>query len=228
MAWTEQNDRTTIVRQLERRDLRFAADLHAAALPDGFFPRLGTGFLRTYYESFASSPTGVALVAEVDGSPVGALVGTTDDAAHYRFVTRTSGWRLGFRALAALLARPRLLLWFTRHRAARYCRGAVRLVRSRRHPGGSPPAREHEIIGKLTHVAVLAERRSSGAGAALVERFTELATAAACDRLVVVTRAGPASKAAFYQRCGWERAGTATDLDGVPFDRLELNPSPPR
>jgi hypothetical protein len=73
------------IRPLQPVDLPFAAALHAAALPHGFFARLGSPFLRVYYAGYLRSPYAVALVAERRGDvrePLGVLVGTLDTAAH--------------------------------------------------------------------------------------------------------------------------------------------------
>lgn len=208
-----------VIRPLHRTDLTFAALLHLDALGDGFFARLGVRFLRSYYWSFAVSPYGIALVADIDGSPAGVIVGTKDDAAHYRHVLRSRWWRLGSSGIVALLRRPRLLFWFIRRRARRYCRGALRLVLTRARPTGAR-VQPRAVIGHITHLAVAPEHQGTGVGVSLVEDFTIRASTNGVEALLVVTRSGPHGKAAFYERCGWLPAGRTTDLDGVHFDQL--------
>ena len=66
-------------------DFRRTSELHRRNLAAGIFPRMGIRFLRCYHETFAASPYGVALAARHDGELVGFLLGTVDNAAHYRW-----------------------------------------------------------------------------------------------------------------------------------------------
>lgn len=122
-----------------RSDLRATARLHRAQLPDGFFARLGSGFLSVYHRGFLDGPDAVALVVRDAGAVVGFLVGTTDNREHYRWLVRRRGPFLAARALAAMLTRPRLAVEFARTRVRRYLRGLIRLLRGR---GGAAPAIE--------------------------------------------------------------------------------------
>ncbi|GGI07746.1 GNAT family N-acetyltransferase [Egicoccus halophilus] len=127
------------MRPASRRDLRSTARLHRDQLPDGFFARLGPGFLRTYHATFRRSPDAIAIVTGEPGRPGGFLVGTLDNRTHYRFVVRRCAWRLALRGLLALLARPRMGWLFVRTRALHYARWVVRypLQRLRGADGGA-------------------------------------------------------------------------------------------
>lgn len=208
------------VRPLTAADDHFAAELHAAVLPDGFFPALGNRFLKAYYGSFRRSPHGIGLVAYADGSPAGVLVGTSDDEAHYRWVVRQAWWRLVGPAVVGLVRRPRLMTSFVRTRARRYLRGAARL--STAGEGTALPRSDHRI-GTVTHLAITDHFRSEGIGAALVERFIREARDAGTTRLQVVTRAGDDGAGGFYAAIGWRSAGTRTNLDGAPYDRFMMD-----
>lgn len=213
-------DRLAEIRRLGSSDLAFAARLHVEALPHGFFPRLGVGFMRAYYRSFQTSPYAVALVSTVDGDRAGVLVGTVDDDSHYKFMARRP-WLLAPAALAALIVRPRLAGWFLRTRLRRYARGVVRIVRSSTPaPNGASPAASGR--GVLTHLAVLEEHRSSGVGRALVHEFVRQATAAGATQLDVTTRADGGGAAGFYEALGWERVATRRDADQQAWLDLRL------
>lgn len=213
------------VRPLGRRDLAFAAGLHARSLPHGFFPRLGERFLRRYYATFLRSPWAVALVAESGGRPIGTLVGTIDDRAHYRFVARRCWFPLAAAGVVSLAQRPGVAWWFLRTRGRRYARGLVRLAGSRQPAGatagdaGKPAPRE----GVLTHIVVEEEARGSGAGGELVATFAASAKDRGTSHLRLVTDAREGA-AAFYERLGWTEAGQRSDLDGGTWSefRLEL------
>lgn len=48
------------IEELTPRDVEFSAELHRAALPHGFLPMLGEGFLRQYHRAFIASPYAVS------------------------------------------------------------------------------------------------------------------------------------------------------------------------
>ena len=209
------------VRTMTAADLTFAADLHAEALPDGFFVALGNSFLARYYEAFVASPHAVALLASVDDEPHGVLVGTTNDADHYRWVLRHRRLPLARAAVRALLTEPMLGIRFLRTRAGRYARGATRLLRRGARTTSASAA--GPTTGALTHVAVTSASRDNGVGTALVEAYIEAARGRGSRRLRVATRAdGGAGD--FYRRLGWSSAGSSRNLDGIEFELLTLEP----
>jgi len=117
------------VRPLAVADLAAAARLHAALLPHGFFVSLGLRYLRAYYGTFLASPHAIGLAADLEGQPVGVLVGTSRNAAHYRWVIRHRGLRLAVLGASAMLVRPAVAAWFLPHapsplRPPRAARGA--------------------------------------------------------------------------------------------------------
>ena len=206
-------------REMHRRDLAAAADIHYECLRHGLFPQLGRRFLRAYLATFIDSPHAVALVAVTHGGPVGFLVGTFEDADHYRFVLRRHGLRLALRGSAAILLRPRVALHFARTRARRYARAATRLaggaVASAASVAGVP-------TGVLAHVAVAPAGRGRGMGAGLVDEFAGRASARGLRALRLVTRADGQGAGDFYWRLGWQMLGTHGDRDGVTWARYRL------
>jgi len=215
-----------------RDDLRATARLHRELLPDGFFARLGAGFLRSYHRTFVRSPHGVAFVAGDQGDPEGFLVGTVRNRLHYRFVVRCCGARLALRGAFALLVRPRLAWLFLRTRAARYVRWALRYPLRRTGaaaPAGDAPAGEASPpadrtsdrtpradrlprpdpsapptgpVAVLTHVAVDERAQGNGSGRALVDAFLVAAREAGVAEARLVTDAGGSAEQ-FYERLGW-------------------------
>lgn len=209
-------------RPLQPVDLPFAAALHAAALPHGFFARLGSPFLRVYYTGYLRSPYAVALVAERHGDvrePLGVLVGTLDTAAHNRWVLRHHGLRLALAGAVALLTRPRELRLFLRTRVGRYLRAVAR-ARGRA-PAASPAPEGGAAMtaapAVLTHVAVTPAARGNGSGRALVQAFLAAARQAGRTEAQLVTLAEPGTGAGkFYVQLGWTVVRERPDHDGRP------------
>jgi ribosomal protein S18 acetylase RimI-like enzyme len=198
----------------------YSAQLHRVALPGSFFVALGPRFLACYHESFRASPHGVALTAWLDGRPVGMLVGTTGNRAHYRWVARHRGLRLTGIGVLALIRRPALLRHFLRTRAGRYVRaiGRYALRRASRTPGeapevdgGSPAGRK---IAVLTHVAVDDAARGHGLGRELVDAFVAEAAAAGASRAELVTDADNHDNHALYRHLGWTKIEERNGRDG--------------
>lgn len=204
---------TTVISALTPSDVDYAARLHAETLPHGFFARLGTPFLRTYYRSFTLSPHAVALVARQAEQPVGVLVGTVRNRAHYEWVLRSCGARLALAGAAALATRPHELTVFLRTRVVRYAKAAWRSRRPTkivRDPESEPDQRR---LCVLTHVAVDPTARGVGVGAALVEAFLAAGRAAGRTEASLVTLADDGASG-FYARLGWQPGPDRLDYDG--------------
>lgn len=215
---------TVAIRLLQKPDAEFAATLHRDALPHGFFVALGSRFLRSYYRAFAHSPAAVGLLATVDGEPAGILVGTVDDGAHYRYVVRHRWWTLLPSAVVGLLSHPSLAMRFLRTRARRYARGFVRLAR-RTSPAAPAAAKPAEAAaGVLTHLAVTAQSRGAGVGAALVAAYVDEARSRGARRLRTVTLADEEGAGGFYERMGWRAGPQRPDLDGRVWSTYTLDP----
>ena len=205
-----------VVRVLADRDIARTAQLHAQELPDGFFPQLGAGFLRVYHRSFIDSPHAVAFAAERDGRIEGFLLSVLAPASHGAYVLRRWGTRMALAAALGLLTRPRVLAVFLRTRVVRYARGLWR--RRRGSPAGkSNPPRPTWAV--LSHIAVDASCRGSGAGAALVGRLHEDVVATGAAGVVLHTEAdGPGP--GFYARLGYEDEGNVVGADGESWRRF--------
>ena len=202
-----------------RADIAFAAQLHAEALPDGFFATLGVRFLRSYYRMLATSPHAVLRVACIGGVRAGFVVGTTHDARHYRWLTRTYLWRMLPVGAVSLLRHPLVMFRFVRTRLPRYARGAVRLAR--RPTPATVPGRQ---TATLLHLAVVPASRGSGSGQRLVAEYVAVAADAGAVTIKTSTRSGPEGASDFYRNLGWRHTGATTDVDGRSFDLFELVP----
>lgn len=198
-------------------DLRQTSELHRRYLFAGIFPRMGPRFLRCYHETFAASPHGVALVARDGGVIVGFLLGTVDNAAHYRWVISERGMALARCGVVALVVRPQVAWSFVTTRFGRYLRRLRRHLSwsDRMHEpmptagdaGGSPQ------VAILTHVATAEAARRGGVGRRLVEGFLAQARArGAVEARLITARDGPA--AAFYAGAGWDPIADRRAHDG--------------
>jgi len=207
------------IESAEATDFRQTSELHRRYLSAGIFPRMGLRFLRCYHETFAASPHGVALAARRDGELVGFLLGTVDNAAHYRWVVNECGMALARRGATALLCRPHVAWSFATTRLGRYARGL------RRHISG--PARRHEPaptagtggvggspqLAILTHIATADAARRRGVGRQLVEGFLTQARARGAEEARLIT-ASDRPAVAFYTGLGWELVANRRARDG--------------
>ena len=201
-----------ILRVVELADVGRTAHIHAASLPGGFFVALGQRFLRCYHRTFLTSPAGGAILAESEGVTVGFIVGTIDEATHYRHVVRRDRWSLGARGLLALITKPRLALRFVRTRALRYGRGLVRLSRR---PAELPSEVTPLLTcGVLSHMAVEPSSRGAGIGATLLSAFEETACALGARTVRLSTATDNTAAQSFYERAGWQRSDVRSDVDG--------------
>jgi GNAT superfamily N-acetyltransferase len=207
-------------RPMQPRDLPFVVGQHLYHFPDGFFARLGTTFLTEYYRAFLTGSAARTTIAEIDGAPVGYLVGVTDPAAHREHVVQRHGRALVLKAVAAMLRRPSLGYCFVRTRAGLYARKLLR--RRRAHPPAPlTPTPSGGATAVLTHVAVTAGTQSHGIGSTLISRFEEQVAAVGCERLTLVTASGEDGAGPYYRRRGWEPLGERSTPDGLRLTTYE-------
>lgn len=202
-------------------ELARTAWLHERMLPEGFFARLGARFLRRYHEAFAASPEAEVLVAHDGAAPSGMLVGTYDNAAHYRWVLHRRAPLLALAGLGALLCRPRRAVEFLRTRVGRYARAVRRFVGRRRRRPAVTADDSAVRVAVLTHVAVAPEAQGAGAGRRLVRTFVERARRHGADEARLITPAeGPGPR--FYRSLGWRRLRSRRASDGTVVDEFVL------
>lgn len=209
------------VRAARGRELGRTARLHEQLLPGGFFARLGPRFLRRYHATFAASPLAEILVLDDGRAPAGMLVGTYDNAAHYRWVLRRRSPRLALAGLLALLRRPRHAVEFLRTRPRRYGRAVWRYLGRRRQPAPSASADGPGRVAVLAHVAVEREAQGDGAGRRLVRAFEERAREHGAEEARLVTPSGgPGPR--FYRSLGWHHLVSRRAADGTVVDEFVL------
>lgn len=208
------------VRPAQRAELDRTARIHERHLPSGFFARLGTRFLRRYHRVFAESPDAEVFVAQSPDGPQGVLVGTFDNAAHYRWALRHRGLVLALVGLVSMVRRPRLAKEFLASRVGRYTRAFARWLRPsrRRTTGAAEPARQ---VAVLTHVAVDPAARGRGTGRELVSTFVRAARRRGAHEVRLITPADGAA-ARFYRALGWRRLSRRRAADDTFVEEFQL------
>jgi GNAT superfamily N-acetyltransferase len=198
---------------MDTSHLPYVVSEHRRLFPDGFFTRLGPGFLAAHTRTYLTSPHATGFVAEVDGGPVGYVVGIVDPVLHRRHLLRAHGAGLAVRAAGALTVRPALTAHFLRTRLPRYARKLVPRRRTTEYavPKSLSPLGREAV---LAHVAVREEYRSFAIGRRLVERFTDFAVLAGCTRVSLVTAAGPGGAGPYYEQRGWQLRGESHTPEG--------------
>jgi N-acetylglutamate synthase-like GNAT family acetyltransferase len=198
--------------------------MHREVLGTEFLARGGERFLRLYHRAWCESPAGLALAAvDARGELAGVLLGTLEPALHYRWMARRHGFGLALRLLGHALAHPRFAKELLVTRAARYARGALRVIARRPGPTRGTAAQEkaaQEKEGEITHLMVAPSARGAGIGKALVHEALRAAEAAGVDHLVLVTRPELAASG-FYLHLGWLPYGELTSRSGEHFVRYK-------
>ena len=216
-------------RAMTEADLPFVVGQHRYHFPDGFFARLGEGFLSEYYRAFLTGSSVRATVAEVDNEPAGYLVGLNDPPAHGAHVIRRHGRALVLKAVVAMLSRPALGVLFLRTRAGLYARKLLRRrggSAGQNTPAPAPAAGSGQqprtgATAVLTHVAVVPDAQSRGIGSELIRRFDEEVAAVGCERLTLVTASGDVGAGPYYRRRGWQASGDRCTPDGLHLTTYE-------
>jgi GNAT superfamily N-acetyltransferase len=232
-----------VVRPLADRDLSAAVPLHRQVLDVEFLTRFGPGFLRRYYQAWAASPGGIALVATDGPNVVGVLLGATDPSGHARAMVRGHGTGLAVRMAAAAAVRPGLAYELAVTRSRRYARGLWRSLRrrpstsagagadadvgaapegtettSRHRSGGAAPssAAPSSAVGEITHLLVDPAARGGGIGRALVDAAVAECRAAGVSEVELVTPPDFAARR-FYERLGWVPVQDVVSQSGERF-----------
>ena len=203
-----------VVRPMATSEVGEAAGLHAAQLPHGFFPRLGTLFLSEYYRAFAASPYAVVVVADGGSGVAGVAVGVVD-GRHHQWVLANRGLRLAAVGALCVALRPWLLKPLVAGRLGRYATAVNRVRRRRRADAGvsnGPPA-----PAVLAHIAVDDAARGQGIGTRLVTEFLRAARDHGAGTARTTTLDGPEGALDFYRTTGWDVQTRATDWDGKPI-----------
>jgi GNAT superfamily N-acetyltransferase len=174
-----------LVRAMSRADVARVSTIHQEAFPTFFLTSLGTGFLGAFYSACSSFDESVALVAEVDGTVTGFVVGVPDHRVFHRYLRRN--WAVVFaRHIApAIVRNPRI--------AARFVIAAV----SR---GPQLPKAEGAL---LMSIAVSPRTPSKGVGRQLLMAFGEHLQSKGCHFYRLTTDRDRNDRVnAFYRSAG--------------------------
>ena len=205
------------IRPLTADDARVSARLHQEVLGAEFLARGGVGFLGLYHLAWCESPAGLALAAvDAGGDVIGVLLSALQPAAHYRFMARRHGIAMAARLLGHAATHPLFARELLVTRAARYARGAVRVV-SRRPGAARGPGRDLKEA-EIAHLLVAPAARRAGVARALVQEALRAAEAAELDQVVLVTPPELAASG-FYVHLGWQPYGEVTSRSGEHFVR---------
>jgi len=197
-------------------DLGFVVDQHLEHFPDNVFGRLGSRFLTEYYRTFLDGPHAEAVIAHLDGEPVGYLVGILDVSEHRRLLRRFHARRLAWHAATALSRRPGMATGLARRRLA-----VTKTRRRDRRRNGVGTVSEG--ISVLSHVAVVAERRGAGIGTHLIMHFVNRAAVAGARTVALATRAGSAGSGPLYESLGWRLTSERDTFDGRRIALYDLD-----
>lgn len=211
------------IREIKPDDLKRIVDLHMVVLGDEFITRLGKGFMRTYYQAFAQSSHAKALMAEIDGRPVGALLGTLVPSSHYEWMIKHAGLKLCLHMVCHSILNPATGYDVLRTRFLRYAMGVLRYVRRTLSKWTIRTTRDLPTpvtnrVADITHLFVDPHVRGERIGSALVHAYESQARLHGVSRVDLVTLPpNEGGAGTFYQRLGWTPCGTRTSRSGEKF-----------
>ena len=165
------------------------AAIHRTSLSGGFMVSLGLGFLRCVIANVATSPAGIALVAEVDERVVGFALATTSPRSLYRDFLRRYAVQAMFHALPRLL-RPS---------------SVIRAYETWRYPSRAASVSRPEA--ELLDLAVQESDRQRGAATALFEALVHAFRERGVQSFAITTGEPLHAAHRFYERMGARRVG---------------------
>jgi glycosyltransferase involved in cell wall biosynthesis/ribosomal protein S18 acetylase RimI-like enzyme len=180
----------SVVRNASAEDLAGIVTIHQKAFRHFFLTRLGTTFLRRYYEQVLRYASGIVLVSECNGVLNGFACGFGDPAEFYRSMWRR---RMAFAlpAAAALLRNPFL---------GGHMLNAVRRIQTSATEG--PPS-----SCELSSIAVTPEASGNGLGKDLLRAFLEQSWVRQAQCVYLTTdAAGNEAANALYREIGFQRS----------------------
>jgi ribosomal protein S18 acetylase RimI-like enzyme len=190
METSRESDEPVRLRAGTPVDARFAAQLHAERIGEGFLSHLGSGFLTRLYRRVVASPDSFLLIAHRGDQAVGFLAGTTDVSRLYRSFLLRDG------VTASLVAGPRLVRSLPR---------AVETLRygTRDKPQGALNE-VPEPAAELLAIAVSPSVEGRGLGHILVTGFFEQLAARGVTSARVVVGGSNSAAISLYRRAGFD------------------------
>lgn len=191
------------IREAVLADVPALASLHIKAIPTGFLPELGVGFMRLLYRALTLDPQADVLVADDGAGPVGFVAGVRSTGRFYqRFALR-----YGFPGLLTALpklARPSV------------ARRATETLRYGRDDSGSS--------AELLSMAIVRSARGRGLGTSLGLEFLDRMKARGVPSVRVVVGPENARAISVYRKMGF---GEETPIEvhvGEPSVELTWRP----
>jgi ribosomal protein S18 acetylase RimI-like enzyme len=198
----------TIVRPATRRDVSDVAELHAAAIDEGFLSTLGVQFLRRLYTRITDSPHAFLIVADGAAEPQRQRVAADDRSG--RVVGFVAGAMSKGRLYRQFLVRDGLPAALSS--APQLARSLPRAIETLRY-GTSDHGTDREPVGgdrrpgeesELLAMAVAVGGRRRGTGAALVSAFQLTAAQLGSSSARVVVGAKNHGAIALYHGAGFQ------------------------
>jgi len=179
-----------IVRPALRSDVREIVEIHEQAFRQFFLTRMGSEFLRRYYELVLGYESGILVVAEDELRVQGFACGFVNPARFYRLM-RSNLPQFLLPGLGAMVRNPLLLTGIVR--------GAERVHKAAN--------RDSADEGELSSIAVMPDAEGSGLGTELAQAFLSQAWSREAACVCLSTDAfGNEAANAFYRRVGFQQA----------------------
>lgn len=211
------------VREARDADLQAVAELHVAAFPESVLGQLGVEAVRRNYVWQLHGPHDVtALVAELDGRPVGFLFGGVFRGSTIGFVKSQK-----FFLARQVLRHPKVLL---DRIGLNRIRLALRLVSSRwSTPAPEVPAAVPRSSFGVLAIAVDPTVQGHGVGRELMAVASATATADGFESMHLSVHPDNLQAVSFYESLGWQRSpeddGGWVGRMRIPLDGATTDPA---
>lgn len=176
------------IRKATRNDIEAIVRVHEAAFPDFFLTKLGTSFLRLYYNSVMNHKDGVLLACKMDGILIGLCAGTVLSAGFNSKLIKANIIKFGIESMKILFTKPKAL---------------IHLIKNMSKEDSS--AGDDGNYAELLSIAVDPKVQRSGAGKAMLLELEKVIKEKGGERLSLTTDYEDNEKAiGFYKSLGYE------------------------
>lgn len=171
-----------------RNDIETIVRVHEAAFPDFFLTKLGTTFLKLYYNSVMHHKDGVLLVCKMEGIIIGLCAGTVLSAGFNTKLIKANIFKFGIESMKILFTKPKAL---------------IHLLKNMSKEDSS--AGDDGKYAELLSIAVDPKVQRSGAGKAMLLELEKVIKEKGGKRLSLTTDYEDNDKAVgFYKSLGYE------------------------
>lgn len=200
------NGEPIVTTTLSQAHVSRLAEIHQVAFPNFFLSSLGYGFLRTFYRGFMDDASAVTVVAvRSDGTPVGAVVGTTQPAGFYSRLLKRRGLSFLASATASMAKRPSIV---------------PRILRAVFYRGDSPS--RDGMMALLASICIDPELQGGGLGRLMLAEWEVEARRSGSSAAYLTTDAeNNTGVNKFYAGAGWELSETYSTKEGRKMNRFE-------